>query len=302
MGTITCLAKIDENSFCCGTSYSKLFVFDYSGNVLHEMTANNEEIINCILPIKNGMIALGLSSPGLFAYKMNSKTLITATQILRESVTCLKMINDDEFVSGSYDGSVYIWDTHTLNPVRLIYCPQMYKVLSSEKNNLYRYLYPVHSIKIISDIYIAACLGNSFKVWNKNDGTKVYDIENAHEQSACDIISLYNGRTLVTCGGDALVKLWVCDPPLQRFEKRNNKRNRKVFQKLGVMRAHPNQIQFLIKINEHSFVSIGKDNLVIFWRDGTNEQIFRDKTSKEMRQSLQYEKELETTTNDSLDQ
>jgi len=207
---------------------------------------------------------------------MDTKTIITANQILREPITCLKMINDDEFVSGAFDGSVYIWDTYNLNALRIIYCPQTFKVRTSEKNNLFKYIYPVHSIKIISEIYIAACLGSSFKVWSKNDGTKVYDVEVAHEQSVCDIISLYNGKTLVTCGGDLLVKLWVCDPPLQMFDRLSGKRNRKSHQRQGVMRAHTSCIQFLIKINEHSFVSIGKDNLVIFWRDSNNEQLFRD--------------------------
>jgi len=89
-------------------------------------------------------------------------------------------------------------------------------------------------------------------------------------------------KKIVTCGGDALVKIWNCDPPLQSFEKRTGKRSRKTTPpKSGVMRVHGNQIQQLVKLSEHSFVSVGKDNLVIFWRDGNKEQLLRDKIARE---------------------
>jgi len=169
------------------------------------------------------------------------------------------------------------------------------KFLKSEKNNLYKYLYPVNSIKIIADTYIAACIGTSFKVWNKEDGARIYDSENAHDQAACDIISLYGGDKLVTCGGDALIRVWSCDPPL-RNEKRAKKNRKTTPSKLGIMRAHGNHIQQLVKINEHSFASIGKDNLVIFWRDGSKEQEERDIQARDclVRYNKQYEKNKES--------
>jgi hypothetical protein len=56
--------------------------------------------------------------------------------------------------------------------------------------------------------YLAACIGNGFKVYDTRTGDCVMDCQNAHNANVLSITSLYFDTVLVTSSADTSIRLW----------------------------------------------------------------------------------------------
>eukprot|EP01129_Flabellula_baltica_P014628 TRINITY_DN7051_c0_g1_i1.p1 TRINITY_DN7051_c0_g1~~TRINITY_DN7051_c0_g1_i1.p1 ORF type:complete len:407 (+),score=80.26 TRINITY_DN7051_c0_g1_i1:41-1261(+) len=273
-GSISCIRQIDDKKFCCGGNMNKLLIYSFDGELLREEDFNEDENMYCLLPISNDRIAIGITSPFLLIYDYKEASFNLKPSSCRETIRCLEKIDDQHFVSGSMDGVVQIWDSSTLELINQLNYPKTY-------TNKGTYIYPVHKIRVIDEEFVAACYGQNFSVWKREDGTEVCFRQDAHESAIYDIISLYEGTKLVTCGADAEVKIWECPKPLRRRSSRNGRGKRRRGaqsspNKIGNLRLHSNQIRKLLKCSESLFVSGGHDGLVIIWKDGEVERANRN--------------------------
>lgn len=127
----------------------------------------------------------------------------------------------DRFASGSLDGSILVWQAgQDILPSFRLNFPEQY--INSDHIYMYsvnfllkvgevrfpRNFERVSALNNLSQIYLAACIGNCFKVYDTRTGDCVMDCQNAHNANVLSIASLYFDTALVTSSADTSIRIW----------------------------------------------------------------------------------------------
>lgn len=138
----------------------------------------------------------------LVSHDFRLNNTVTARYIGHESTLwgCDIRFDDGQFISCGMDARVCLWDPR--NP------KAPYNVVRSHKN-------PVHCVEYMPDgrTFLSSARDRSFRLTVANTGKEVFHCV-AHEGNVYRVT--YNAATsrIMTCGSDALVKLWTLPPVL----------------------------------------------------------------------------------------
>ena len=105
--------------------------------------------------------------------------------------TCLEIIDDYTFASGSKDSTIKIWD---------IYDFECLKTLFSALNN------QINCLKSFDEVFIASGSLTHIHIWNIDTGTRIHDIL-CFSNWVYDLIYLPDG-TLVSSSGNSTIQFW----------------------------------------------------------------------------------------------
>eukprot|EP01130_Rhizamoeba_saxonica_P009236 TRINITY_DN3755_c0_g1_i1.p1 TRINITY_DN3755_c0_g1~~TRINITY_DN3755_c0_g1_i1.p1 ORF type:complete len:470 (+),score=91.71 TRINITY_DN3755_c0_g1_i1:246-1655(+) len=278
--SVTCLVKLGRNNFVSGGNDGFLYVWENSGSFIQEILredVNMDFNLTCMI-IVGKYIVTGSMSNTLYIYNSDTGELCDQNQgNHRESINCLEKVDDTSFISGSMDGVVSIWSFHKeLQLVHTLNHPRDYRARDRTYN------YSVRKLLLTSRKFIAACIGNGFKIYNMETGEAV--LECTDEESAInDIILIDNGYKFITCSSNAHINVWESESDIQfnraKTDTKVSKKKRNAMLK-GDMRIHNNQVMKLLKISETCFASAGFDSNVIIWKDGEHENIERNRNAR----------------------
>eukprot|EP01122_Echinamoeba_exundans_P014284 TRINITY_DN6435_c0_g1_i1.p1 TRINITY_DN6435_c0_g1~~TRINITY_DN6435_c0_g1_i1.p1 ORF type:complete len:677 (+),score=70.25 TRINITY_DN6435_c0_g1_i1:296-2326(+) len=203
-GSVKCLAKINHKDwFCSGGNDRHIFVWNNNGELQGKIERQEEENMNCLLVLDDGHIITGSNSSILYVYSLDSYSYVKCLAYHRESVRTLASLSADRFASGSLDGSILVWHAgQEILPVFRLNFPEQYI------NQDHIYMYSVNCLLKVGESYLAACIGNGFKVYDTRTGDCVMDCQNAHNANVLSITSLYFDTVLVTSSADTSIRLW----------------------------------------------------------------------------------------------
>lgn len=127
--------------------------------------------------------------------------------------------------------------------------------------------------------YLAACIGNNFCIFDVSKKECIVNCNNAHSSNVLKLISLYNGRLIITGSEDSNIRLWgnklegTKGHTLQRSNSSStlSPPQRSPFEHfghLGDLWCHYEKVCALIPLTQFSFASGSNDGTIIIWRDG----------------------------------
>ena len=89
--------------------------------------------------------------------------------------------------------------------------------------------------------------------WSQEDNQLLQNIP-GHNYAVYDLISIHQENTLVSCSFDKTIKLWNTNDLsiIQRIERKD--------------KGHKHAVNRLAKINEHEFISVSDDRVIIHWK------------------------------------
>jgi len=306
-GSLKCLVEIDSTRFVSGSNDRQLCIWTYigpsqNGSATYKATSvierQEEENLHCMIPIIGNRLITGSNSSLLFVYRVDTCTYEKVLAYHRESVRTLININDKTFASGSMDGGIVLWNSDTLTPFKVLHNPEKYR----NENRVY--IYDVKYLMTLGEKYLAAGIGNGYRIYDLNTGDCAMECKDAHQGELNNLIPLYDGTRIVTSSTDSTVRLWgtsqkinfgkkanegmigkydiyhkVSEPSYGELtEKSKKKRTVKVESIcLGEMWGHTDSVNHLIQISESSFASCSSDTTVILWKDGRQESEHRNK-------------------------
>jgi len=292
---VKCITRVDATKFCSGGNDRYLCIWKNSGELVGTIERQEEENLHCLLAIPKNRIITGSNSSILLVYKTDTLKFCKLLAYHRESVRCLININVDLFVSASLDGAIVVWQTETLSPLKKLNYPDKFRSAEGRV-----YIYSVHHLLKLSDSFVAACIGNGFRIYDIYSGDCIMECTSAHNANVLQLISIYFGTRLVTCSADSSIRIWGSKeqfnfrkPPYSNSSRPGStsriksRRSKSVHVHpicLGEMFVHSDSVNALLPLNEFSFASAGHDNLVILWKDG---KIQSEKRNQDAKYSLQ---------------
>ncbi|ELR23288.1 WD repeatcontaining protein [Acanthamoeba castellanii str. Neff] len=245
--SIKCLAKLDSEEgppmFCSGGNDNKLCIWK-SGT-------QQTQLLGCIERQEDEIV-----------YNTDTLKFDKLLAYHRESVQCLFNISDKLFVSGSLDGSIVLWQSETLTPLRVLEFPEKYFEDHS-------YISPVNHFALLSSRYLCAAIGRGFRVYDVAKGDCVIECNEGHEAPVLRLVPLYKGSRLVSCSADSSIKIWEIPTGARSKSQGGNPSRRRQRQP-----AHPRPV-------------------VILWKDGNVQSELRNQAASAwiMHQSLREEEE-----------
>jgi WD40 repeat protein len=201
-GSVKCLTRINTNQFCSGGNDRYLRVWNNDGTAVGAIERQEEENLHCMTAISGNKLVTGSTSSLLLVYNTETLKFMKLLAYHRESIRCIVNLNTESFISASLDGAIVIWNSDSLNPTCKLEYPDKFK---TEHN---QFILPVHHLERLGYNYIAACISNGFRIYDIQTGDCVMDCQGAHEGNVNHIIPLYSGTRLITCSGDASVRIW----------------------------------------------------------------------------------------------
>eukprot|EP01130_Rhizamoeba_saxonica_P003586 TRINITY_DN1499_c0_g1_i1.p1 TRINITY_DN1499_c0_g1~~TRINITY_DN1499_c0_g1_i1.p1 ORF type:complete len:454 (-),score=98.55 TRINITY_DN1499_c0_g1_i1:32-1393(-) len=283
--SVTCLAKLNRSQFVSGGNDENIYIWENNGELIRTIIRHEgDSNMNALLVVANKTIITASDSTSIIAYNADTGDIIGKENHHRESVTCLEKINETTFVSGSLDGTIALWEiTDRLHIKESLSYPPRYFSESSKKFN-----HSVQKIVVTGSKYIAVCIANGFKLFDLDTGESVVNCPSAHRSIVHNILTLYNGKKIVTCGLDAKIKIWGSSNPNVSFSaptsnsSKSGSKRKKVFiaEPHGDMWIHTNQVKHLLKITETMFVSAGSDGQIVIWKDGMYESVNRNEDAR----------------------
>ncbi|XP_074651942.1 WD repeat-containing protein 41-like [Tubulanus polymorphus] len=286
-------------------------VWDRKGRLLctqEQLQLCNTDI-HLMISIKHDKL-VAASEKQLFVYALtdemdenqpNRRCNISFTKKLpphRELIRCLINVSDTLFASGSLDGTVVLWTTHTISPTRYFNTVNEYKGI--EKT----YPFSIQHMLITDEKYMFAAVGTGFCVYDVIAGKLLAEKLCAHYSKITYAEFLYNGTFLATCSEDGSIRLWgsrarfesrVDDntdeiAPIERFLGVSKEKLRIMSTDepllepdlLGECLAHSGAVHKLVDFGAEGFVSCGMDSLVISWKDGVLQSLKRTEIAREM--------------------
>jgi len=275
-GSVKCIVPL-TGKFCSGSNDRQLLIWKNDGEFSSKIERREEDNIQCLLSISGNRLVTGSNSSLLLVYKIDaSKVQILAYH--RESVRCLVRVSSILFASGSMDGAVVLWNTESLTPIKILNNPEKYR------NDDRVYIYNIKYLLPLGERYIAAAIGNGFKIYDVDTTDCVMDCSNVHEAEVTCLVSIYEGLRIVSCSADACIKIWGTSQKInfrskrEKEEEKNSKKKSHKFDPIciGEMWAHTDCINHLLAFLENSFASCSSDCSVILWKDGRVESELRN--------------------------
>ncbi|ESO01417.1 hypothetical protein HELRODRAFT_174976 [Helobdella robusta] len=155
----------------------------------------------------------------------------------RETITALNKIDDDCFLTGSLDGSIYQWSVNNnWSPVH------RYNYVDGYLGDMRIYPYSVQSIITVGKFIIAGH-GNSIHIYDAVAKSLVVSKATAHDSKITYLSTLYQGVK----HGDLMIE------------------------SLGTCSLHSASVMKCIAVEPNKFLSCSNDFRVILWMDGFSE-------------------------------
>eukprot|EP01101_Sappina_pedata_P013233 TRINITY_DN9507_c0_g1_i1.p1 TRINITY_DN9507_c0_g1~~TRINITY_DN9507_c0_g1_i1.p1 ORF type:complete len:435 (-),score=99.84 TRINITY_DN9507_c0_g1_i1:38-1207(-) len=193
-GSVKCLVKT-KLGFCSGDSEREIIFWDAAGNKIGEITRREEESLNCLMVTRTNRILTASSSSLIYVYGTVTYQFEKFLGIHRESVKCLSSTqNSSIFLSGSSDGMIVMWNEGLLTPLGIVSDPENPK--------------PVWGITLLSERCFGAAIGSGFRIFDIATEDCILEVDEAHKSDVSSMITLFEGRFLVTCSADSAIKLW----------------------------------------------------------------------------------------------
>lgn len=149
----------------------------------------------------------------------------------------LSMAVNEEFVSGSWDGTAIVWDLQTCEP----------------KEILKGHTHATAVLTLVNGITITGSQDKAIRIWFKGKEEKV--IKNAHEDIVRCFAEVPELNAFVSCSNDETVKLWSLDGT-----------------QLMDYKGHNGFVFAVATLETGEVVSGGDDCTVKVWKDGVCKQ------------------------------
>ena len=235
---------IEDNFLVAGLSSGDLHVFDLKKNQEVKFYQQHK---SAIFSIRNNTIKNQLyvgDADGNFSI-WDSKTL---ELIIYLPLDCGKIrsisVNrtGEHFSIACQDGFIRVFETSYFNEINS---------MSAHKNGVTSILF--HPEK--EDLIISGGKDALLKIWNWKNEEELNSIV-AHTFSIYDLISIENGKKIVSASRDKHVKIWSLNDSDIQIEERLDLKSG----------GHKHSVNSLSKINESSFISCSDDKKVIVWK------------------------------------
>ncbi|XP_064650755.1 WD repeat-containing protein 41-like [Lineus longissimus] len=302
---VKCLLSLDEGDLVCSGG-EKLCLWDRKGNMLHEFTRNDNEEENNSVPadvhllilIKNDQIVAACEKQ-LVVYSINdlpdveggiqNKQLERVRKLRphREAIRALINVSEATFASGSLDGTIILWTTHSHSPTR-------YFNSQGEYEGMYHdYPHCIQHMICVEGRYVVAAIGSGYCVYDIIASKHLARKYAAHLSKIVHLELVYNGCFLATCSEDGAVRLWgnrkyfnkkeevvnklpASPSVIERLLGTSKEGLKKLMEEdkyvepdlLGECLAHSGTVQKMLDFGQEGFATCGLDGLVIIWRDG----------------------------------
>jgi len=185
---------------------------------------------------------------------------------------------DKLFVSGSLDGSIVVWQSETLAPLRVLEFPEKY---FDDQSLSHGYIFPVNHFTLLSYRYLCAAIGRGFRVYDVTQGDCVVECKEAHDAAVLRLVPLYKGSRLVSCSADSLIRVWELPKGIRSktHSRRRPKSPPAQPRPMGDMLGHSGAVYDLIALSDNSVASCGADSLVVLWKDGRVQSELRNQAA-----------------------
>ncbi|XP_065829817.1 WD repeat-containing protein 41-like [Oscarella lobularis] len=279
---VKCLLACDDGFYSGGES---LCAWNREGELVDKLprAAENSDIVALVGAKNDRLIAATSNNPHLDVYQVEksptTRLRAVSTKKLyahREAVRCLVAVNEKLFASGSLDGSIHLWSSHTLSHVR---CLNFEETYSTETWKML--LFEVSQLLVIGDEHLFAAVGKGFQVHNVNRAqgeSLLAQRRNAHLATVHGIAYLQSRHLLVTCSEDATIRLWnVALDDLQsrgkiRVRRASFSASVKTPSLVGELVGHSGSVLSVVDLSPIGFASCGTDSLVLLWKEGNKEE------------------------------
>ena len=279
--TVKCLILVHYKGveyFCSGGD--DLCLWNKKGELLQKLhPINDESDIHTLVAVKNDrIIAATANSTSLDIYQLGMKAQSPILEPYskippghREAIRCLIPISEAMFASGSLDGVIYFWSSHTFTVTRQFNCHEKYQDQYTKA-----YQYAVNQLVTCGN-HVLAAIGNGFQVYNSNEPEStacIADLPQAHSAPVNSIVYNYYRSIVITCSHDASIRLWELDilnasklSPRKIFMSQKIKRPPLI----GELKGHDGAVMYALDFGIDGFASCGSDNVILLWKDGTRE-------------------------------
>eukprot|EP00047_Mylnosiga_fluctuans_P005461 m.240608 g.240608 ORF g.240608 m.240608 type:complete len:454 (+) comp13697_c0_seq1:105-1466(+) len=257
----------------------------------------DEEIRTIIPYAKLGRLFAATNSTDLHVFqvkKEDSGVVISHVQVIRtnhlDNVRCLVPVSDTVFASGSLDGSIDMFMSHSLRPVRFAQHREKFEM---EMAHARMASFCINHMVVIEH-YLFAAIGRGFAVWDvNNEGFLLCDIRTAHQTTINMIALLKKGVSFATCANDGSIRLWSFQDHLNHddvlyhprkatdigldavFSPKKRRDSYVLPTCIGELAAHSDAVTALALTPSNQLVSCGADKLVIVWKLGDYEKTIR---------------------------
>ncbi|XP_030832765.1 WD repeat-containing protein 41-like [Strongylocentrotus purpuratus] len=325
--TTKAILSFPNNGLFC-TGGQDLFLWNSDGRLLQTIKQEAEDVSDCPLADIKHMLAVcedrfvvaAGSALEVYAIEAQIGQLgVTSFQMRRvkklvpqhrEAVMCLTRISDSYFASASLDGTVKVWNSHTLSTSR-----QLNHINEYEKNG---FPWCVQHLIPLDTKHLCITIGSGLAVFDIVTGDCLWKKAHAHFSKITFISIINDGRFLATCSEDGTIRLWGVDQRIrggsedgdnsakdlsmhkftdivQASHQKHSKESRRLFRReesrppllclQGECVAHSGAVQMILDFRHDGMASCGVDGLVILWKDGELENAKRSDLIREMLQA-----------------
>lgn len=289
----------DDAVYCAGGD--QLSLWDQNMKLLHVCKRKSTNYIKLMLSIKDQKIIAATDKSNLVVYTVSKSDGDIELQFSRklpphrEPITCLINVSDAMFASASQDGTIMVWTTYHLTPTRQFNFNETYK---DEIKNAF--MFNVNHMFSLEQRYIVAAIANGFYIFDTISDRCLVKQSNAHNEEINHMALVNDGSYLATCCVEGIVRLWGAPTPissddvtersrattpLERLVGRrmkNVKQDSSYLELIGECAGHSDSIQLILPCGPAGFISVGSDEMVIFWRDGGLQSERRNKNIREI--------------------
>ncbi|XP_062515716.1 WD repeat-containing protein 41-like [Corticium candelabrum] len=279
--SVRCLVAIlynDVQYFCSGGD--DLCLWSKEGDLLHKLhPTNDDSCIHTLLAVRNGRLIAATNSLSLDGYQLvindekpSLESYIKKMPSHRDAIRCLIPIGEAMFASGSLDGAIYFWSSHTITVARKLNQHENYY---DYENKLYRF--SVNQL-ISCGEYVFAAVGNGFQVFSSSQPEKtalLIDQQHAHKTAVNSLAYNELRNIVITCSQDARIRLWEVD--IEAILRAQTQRKNfmppvsKYASFIGELMGHSGGVLSVISFRVDGFASCGDDALVLLWKEGARE-------------------------------
>jgi WD40 repeat protein len=293
---VKCLISVRYNGveyFCSGGD--DLCLWNKKGELLQQLhPINDDSDIHTLVFVKHErIIAATVNSSSLDIYQLimkghspNLEPYSKKPTSHREAIRCLVPISEAMFASGSLDGVIFFWSSHTFTVTKHFNEHEKYRDQSTKA-----YQYAVNQLVTSGDLVLAA-IGNGFQVYNRSEPEAtacIAALPHAHSAPVNSIAYNHCKGAVITCSQDASIRLWELDIP---SPSRLSPRKLSMLQRnkrpplIGELKGHDGAVMYAFDFGIDGFASCGSDNIILLWKDGTREirkqiDIVRNKKQKD---------------------